>query len=544
MTVIFSLGKKCCSSVTHSTPMKPAPQTRTVAPFLFRSWRFPRKISARCSSSDAKVVDGGLLDVYQTCDAKDERMQMDRERSCVLSLLWGRGEDSNINSTTWCGMKMGGAERHAETTTWSFACSSRMWRRRPSMNRSSMCFHVDVSIPTSWTVGNLGTSRPRLNSDFMDGGEPGNEFVSIPTSWTVGNLGKNEKPRLLDGYTDIGIRLCVCRESKHRGRDAARSNVRLPVYRKQSKTARGEKLAPTLVKVRFAKLHQVFGRRKRRGVQLQESGGIFGVGDAEFASLTKWLEPRALAGAETHFVAGATTAVDRVWVMWVGGDVPASKKKNNSRGTIAAQTATVQHLRSSMESAVRTIQSDLEHLLASNFKDVNSTNREEPADGTLRAPPSTRTATPLYRQAVETSYADKLTKRDETEKSEPDHSGHGWANYRFAKLHQIFGRRKRRGERVQLQENGGIFGVGDGVRLADGWNRGRSLGRKLVAGATTAVGRVWVMWGGRHGTLRAPPSTRTATPRTQRTPCGVGTWRSGRCSGSICRPPRTRRGVR
>ena len=34
--VSFSLGKKCWSSVTHSTPMKPAPTTRMVAPFSFR----------------------------------------------------------------------------------------------------------------------------------------------------------------------------------------------------------------------------------------------------------------------------------------------------------------------------------------------------------------------------------------------------------------------------------------------------------------------------------------------------------------------------
>ena len=36
MMVSFSLGKKCWSSVTHSTPMKPAPTTRMVAPFSFR----------------------------------------------------------------------------------------------------------------------------------------------------------------------------------------------------------------------------------------------------------------------------------------------------------------------------------------------------------------------------------------------------------------------------------------------------------------------------------------------------------------------------
>ena len=37
--VNFTRGKKCWISVAHSTPMKPAPTTNTVAPFSFRLFR-------------------------------------------------------------------------------------------------------------------------------------------------------------------------------------------------------------------------------------------------------------------------------------------------------------------------------------------------------------------------------------------------------------------------------------------------------------------------------------------------------------------------
>mmetsp|Transcript_25980 Transcript_25980/g.77400 ORF Transcript_25980/g.77400 Transcript_25980/m.77400 type:complete len:200 (+) Transcript_25980:1075-1674(+) len=103
MMVILSSGKKCSSSVAHSTPMKPAPTMRTVAFFAFSAWS-----------------------------------------------LW---------------------------------YSSRTWRRRPSMKRSSMCFQSLCWRASSCTVGNhsdspMGLNGPKLQPEqIMQNSKPTSSVV-------------------------------------------------------------------------------------------------------------------------------------------------------------------------------------------------------------------------------------------------------------------------------------------------------------------------------------------------------------------------------